>query len=386
MSWRKVRLGDIAEFSNGLNFGKEAYSKGIKLIGVSDFGNRFFPEYNELEEVKEQVVRQNDLLTDGDIVFVRSNGNKELVGRCMLIQNPPTKVTFSGFCIKARLTDLENHDPMFWAYHFKNQGFRRAMSGTAIGANIQNLSQRRLAVYEAEVPDLESQRRIASLLSKYDRLISNNQKQIKLLEEAAQRLYKEWFIDLKFPGYEETEIVDGMPKGWKKCPIDEVFQIKYGKTLPTSKISKEGRYPVYGANGVIGFYSEKNIDDYVVLITSRGNGSGDVLRTHDKESFITNNSFIVKPINRSIRLPFIHQLMKSTDFKNICTGSAQPQLTNNSISTLSVLMPSCELISLLCDAENTMYEKIEKLLTQNKLLSQARDRLLPRLMSGEIEV
>ena len=129
MSWRKVRLGDIAEFSNGLNFGKEAYSKGIKLIGVSNFGNRFFPEYNELEEVKEQVVRQNDLLTDGDIVFVRSNGNKELVGRCMLIQNPPTKVTFSGFCIKARLIDLENHDPMFWAYHFKNQGFRRRCLG-----------------------------------------------------------------------------------------------------------------------------------------------------------------------------------------------------------------------------------------------------------------
>ena len=107
MSWTRVKLGDIAEFGNGLNFGKEAYSKGIKLIGVSNFRNRFYPDYKELEEVKEDIVRQNDLLVDGDIVFVRSNGNKELVGRCMLIQNPPTKITFSGFCIRARLKDLE---------------------------------------------------------------------------------------------------------------------------------------------------------------------------------------------------------------------------------------------------------------------------------------
>ena len=126
--------------------------------------------------------------------------------------------------------------------------------------------------------------------------------------------------------------------------------------------------------------------EFTEKISHRRNGSGDVLRTHDKESFVTNNSFIVKPYDHSIRLPFIHQLMKNTDFKNICTGSAQPQLTNNSISTLLVLLPSCELISQFCDIESSWYEKIEMLLTQNRLLSQARDRLLPKLMSGEIEV
>ena len=97
MMWRKVKLGDIAEFSNGINFDKGAYSKGVKLITVSNFGNRFSPEYDSLDEIKEEVVRNNDLLSTGDIVFVRSNGNKELVGRCMLIDNPPEKVTYSGF-------------------------------------------------------------------------------------------------------------------------------------------------------------------------------------------------------------------------------------------------------------------------------------------------
>ena len=91
--WKKVKLGDIATFSNGINFGKESYKAGVKLIGVSNFGNRFFPDYDELEEVDENVLRPNDYLKNGDIVFVRSNGNKELVGRCMLIQNPPSTVT-----------------------------------------------------------------------------------------------------------------------------------------------------------------------------------------------------------------------------------------------------------------------------------------------------
>ena len=95
MRWTKVKLGDIAEFSNGINFGKEAYDQGIKLIGVSNFGDRFYPDYDELEEVREDIVRKTDYLQTGDIVFVRSNGNKELVGRSMLIDNPPAKVTFS---------------------------------------------------------------------------------------------------------------------------------------------------------------------------------------------------------------------------------------------------------------------------------------------------
>lgn len=243
------------------------------------------------------------------------------------------------------------------------------------------------------IPDFEflnfspvQQEHISSILSTFDNLIENNQKQIQLLEEAAQRLYKEWFIDLRFPGHENVEIVDGIPKGWNKCPIDDIFRIRYGKTLPTSKISNKGVYPVYGANGLIGYYDEKNCDDYTVLITSRGNGSGDVSRTHDKESFVTNNSFIVKPLNSLYRISYVYQLMKHTDFKNVCTGSAQPQLTNTSISTIIVAKPAEELIDLFCDRADAFYKKIESLLRQNRYLVEARDRLLPKLMSGEIEV
>ena len=249
-----------------------------------------------------------------------------------------------------------------------------------------NLNVKTIKSIEITLPDLKAQNIVASILSAYDDLIENNQKQIKLLEEAAQRLYKEWFIDLRFPGHENVEIVDGLPKGWNKCSIDEIFRIRYGKTLPTSKISNKGTYPVYGANGIIGYYDEKNCDDYTVLITSRGNGSGEVSRTHDIESFVTNNSFIVEPLNSLYQISYVYQLMKHTDFKSVCTGSAQPQLTNTSISTIIVEKPAEELIDLFCDRAGAFYQNVESLLRQNRYLVEARDRLLPKLMSGDIEV
>ena len=256
------------------------------------------------------------------------------------------------------------------------------------GSTTKFLTIRMLHNLDIPLPNINIQHRIADILSAYDDLIENNRKQIKLLEEAAQRLYKEWFVDLRFPGHEHTKIVDGVPEGWERKPIDDVFIIKYGKTLPTSKITKSGAYPVYGANGVIGFYKEKNCDEYITVITSRGNGSGDVLRTYHKEAFITNNSFTVIPIREYdyCKVQYTYYLMKSLNFKSICTGSAQPQLTNSSISTLILILPAKEIINVFCDMAEPFFYKINILMEQIERITQARDRLLPKLMSGEVEV
>lgn len=361
MSWEKTTLGTIIDIKKGKAITKKDSKEGPYPVILGGREPAYYiDQFNH---------------TGKAIVVSRSGASAGYVS----FWDEAIFVT-DGFLIEPK----ESVDIDYLYYLMK--AHEQELMGLQGGSAIPHVTPKIIGGISIDLPDVDLQRKISEVLKSYDDLIENNKNQIKLLEEAAQRLYKEWFVDLRFPGYEGTEIVDGVPEGWKKHHIDDVFHIKYGKTLPTSKITKEGKYPVYGANGVIGFYLEKNVDDYVVLITSRGNGSGDVLRTHDKESFVTNNSFIVKPYDHSIRLPFIHQLMKNTDFKNICTGSAQPQLTNNSISTLLVLLPSCELISQFCDIESSWYEKIEMLLTLNRLLSQARDRLLPKLMSGEIEV
>lgn len=176
--WKCYKLKDISSLSNGINFDKSAYASGVKLIGVSDFKNRIHPDYDSLQEVDSKVVRSGDYLEKGDIVFVRSNGNKELVGRCMMIDSD-IPVTYSGFCIKLRLKDKKRFEPVFFNYLFRTRQFKKSMTGTAVGANIQNLSQSRLGNCEVKVPDIEAQYCIATILSRYDSLIENYQKQIE---------------------------------------------------------------------------------------------------------------------------------------------------------------------------------------------------------------
>ena len=384
--WKCYKLSEISSLSNGINFEKSAYTSGVKLIGVSDFKNRIHPDYDSLQEVDSKVVKSGDYLEKGDIVFVRSNGNKELVGRCMMIDRD-IPVTYSGFCIKLRLKDKKIFDPVFFNYLFKTRQFKKSMTGTAVGANIQNLSQSRLGSCEVNVPDIEIQKKIATILSRYDSLIENYQKQIKLLEEAAQRLYKEWFVDHHFPGHENTKIVDGVPEGWEEKSISEVFDFKYGKILPTKDFVEDGPIPVYGASKQIGRYTKANCFEPKVLIGSRGN-AGFVHRTIEDETYVTNNSFIVEPCAKYgyLKLPFIFESFKVLDFVAICTGAAQPQLTLNSISSLKYIVPIKDLIVRYCGITTCYFSKIALAYKQIHLLTEARDRLLPRLMNGEFDV
>lgn len=404
MSWETIRLGDIASFSNGINFDKTAYSRGIKLIGVSDFGNRFFPDIINLQEVKREIVRDGDLLKDGDIVFVRSNGNKELVGRCMLISQISEPITFSGFVIRARLHDTEKYDPVFFTYHFKNIAFRRAMSGTAVGANIQNLSQGRLSSYIAKIPDVDTQQRIVNYLFPFDKLIENNQKQIKLLEEAAQRLYKEWFVDLRFPGWETTKIVDGVPEGWRKKRVADIGKVITGKTPSTSK--KE----YY--DGDIPFVTIPDMHDTVYPIHTERTLSNEGANSQ-KGKFIPVDSIMVSCIatvglvnitlddcqtnqqinsiipNEKEMLYYIFCSMKRIKALLDGVGSNGATMTNvnkSKFENIEVLLPPTKLQQMFYDFCAPIFGNIKALSFSIDNAKQARDHLLPKLMSGELEV
>lgn len=383
MSWEKVRLGDIAEFSNGINFGKDDYGKGIKIIGVSNFGDKFSPEYDSLTEVKEEVVKSNDYLYPGDIVFVRSNGNKELIGRCMLIDNKADKVTYSGFCIRARLKNTTKHNPTFWTYHFKNQSFRKAMAGTAVGANIQNLSQGRLADYVTTVPDYDSQVRIAKWLSVYDNLIENNKKQIKLLEEAAERLYREWFVDFHFLGYEDAEIVDGVPDGWKKVGLSNIAPIITGKKDANFGI-KDGNYLFFTCSQEPIKAPSYSFDCDAVILA--GNGDFNVKLYRGKfEAY--QRTYVFSPFDSDDLYLLYYAVVDSMrQLFQGASGSTIKFLTKRMLEEIQVYVPEEDIKYKF----NTIIEdyqlKIELLKKQKELAKESRDRLLPKLMSGEMEV
>lgn len=387
MSMNKVKMGDIALTIQPGPFGSQLHSsdyseEGTPIIMPKDMIDGHISHSN-LAFVSEEHVKRlsRHQVHEGNLMVARKGD----VRKCVFITENEEGWMTGSDCLKVEL-DENRCFPRYIYYQLRSPYIGKWLETISIGATMPSINTGLLSGIELFLPTMDTQKRIASVLLDYDSLIQNNQKQIKLLEEAAQRLYKEWFVDLRFPGHEDTEFVDGLPEGWRSLPIDDVFSIKYGKTLPTSKVSSVGKYPVYGANGIIGYYDEKNCDDYKVLITSRGNGSGDVLRTYDKESFVTNNSFVVTPVDDDMPFVFIHQLMKTTDFKTICTGSAQPQLTNNSISTLQMVIPTKVVVGQYGEIAAPMYKKIESINYQNRSLSEARDRLLPKLMSGEIEL
>lgn len=332
MKWEKVKLGDIATFSNGINFNKTAYAKGIKLIGVSNFGDRFYPDYSQLQEVKKDIVRLEDYLRNGDIVFVRSNGNKELVGRCMLVKNLTERVTYSGFCIRARLDDTDRYDPVYFTYYFKSKAFRRAVSGTAVGANIQNLSQARLSNHDCNVPDIETQHRIADILSAYDDLIENNQKQIKLLEEAAQRLYKEWFVDLRFPGYENTKIVGGVPEGWRRRLLKELISVNYGKDH--KKAPDDGNIPVYGSGGLMRKCNKSLFSGEAVLIPRKGSLNNIM---YVDETFWTVDTMFYATMKQPHTAVFVYFFVKAFDMYSMNIGAAVPSMTTKILDAMDLL-------------------------------------------------
>ena len=381
--WKKVSLDQMGTVSRGKS--KHRPRNDARLFGgkypfiqTGDIGsaglyvNEFSQTYNE-EGLAQSKLWEKDTLC----ITIAAN----IADTALLAFPACFPDSIMGFVADPKISNVK-----FVKYCFDI--LQRDCKQISQGAAQDNLSWKKLSTIEFPCPPIEVQHRIATILSRYDSLIENYQKQIKLLEEAAQRLYKEWFIDLHFPGHENTNIIDGVPEGWEKKSVDSIYNIKYGKNLSTKLITETGFYPVYGANGVIGYYDKANCNEQVVLITSRGNGSGDVLMTYHKDAFITNNSFIVTPSEgfEYCKLPFTFQFLKMANFRAVRTGAAQPQLTNQSIHTVDVILPNKNLIEKFCSATIGMNDTIIKYREQIRLLTEARDRLLPKLMSGAIEV
>lgn len=410
--WKNYKIEDVATLSNGINFDKSAYTKGIKLIGVSDFKDRIYPDYDTLQEVKSDVVRTSDLLSKGDIIFVRSNGNKELVGRCMMV-NMNIPVTYSGFCIRLHVNNQKLINPTFLTYLCKSKDFRKKMSGTAVGANIQNLSQGRLGSCEFSCPDLPTQTRIATILSRYDSLIENYQKQIKLLEEAAQRLYKEWFVDLRFPGHEKVKVVDGVPEGWANTTIGEMGCSIESGSRPKGGIDNNltSGYVSVGAENVIGlgkynYTSEKlissdfydnmkrgKIKDRDILIYKDGAYIGRTSLFQDsfphKAAAVNEHVFLLHANDDNYQYYLFFTLYQKVYFEKmqkLNKNAAQPGINQQLLSGLDLILPTKSLVEQFNSFVTPVLHGIFDYAKQIHSLTESRDRLLPRLMSGEIEV
>jgi type I restriction enzyme S subunit len=403
--WPLVRLGSVAEFRNGVNFSKENFGTGIKVIGVGDFQDNVRASFAGLEQIDPRgVVRKEHLLKNGDIIFVRSNGNRELIGRSMFVDGLDEDVTHSAFSIRLRFIS-DACLPRFYAYLFRSQLIRQALSLHGGGTNISNLNQDILSRLEIPLPPKPVQCKIASVLSACDDLVENNSRRIKILEEIARMTYREWFVLFRFPRQDKVKMVESemgpIPRGWKVEPLRELTTLISRGISPqyndeatglviNQKCIRNGRLSLEPARK----QSKKVPEDRLVrlgdvLINSTGVGTlGRVAQVLESISDCTVDSHvsIVRPRNNS---EFLGKalLRLEEEFERLGVGSTgQTELSRERIGSTLVVVPTPDLQGKFSQIVAPMNEMIVRCLAGNSNLGKTRDLLLPKLISGEISL
>jgi type I restriction enzyme, S subunit len=380
----KIKLGKIATFRNGLNFKSDSRGLGCKIIGVPDFGDRLMPDYNSLTEINtDGIVKAEDYLKAGDILFVRSNGNKNLVGRSLFIDKIKQDLVYSGFCIRARF-DNSKVDPLFYAYFFKTQLFRQIIASHAGGANIQNLNQGTLDRTIVPYPPFEIQKKISSILFNYDELIEINISRIKLLEELAQRTYEEWFVKFRVNG--EQLLIDditGLPSGWKKEKLKFFFDVKTGKK-DANFGTDDGRFPFFTCSQEPIKSPSYSFDAAAILLA--GNGEFNV-KTYRGKFEAYQRTYVLIPFDEQ-NFTLIHRsIQRNLRFLTVGSkGAVIKYLTKDMIENFEIIYPTVKILRSFNEVTIPAMIQMENLLRQVQLLKESRDILLPRLMNGSITV
>lgn len=397
MKWEKVKLSEVTEYiTDGDHQPAPKSDSGVLFVKIKDIQDNRLTFDNALFVPQEYYNRlpKNRKAEYGDTLYtvVGSYGIPAFVNH-----NIP-------FCFERNIALLHPNNrviPKYLYYAVNNPIFYGNANNIANGSAQKLIPLSKLAGMEISVPPIERQETIVNILSAYDDLIENNQKQIKLLEEAAQRLYKEWFIDLRFPGHENVKIVDGVPEGWERMVLSEVTSILKRGISP--KYSDNGKYSVINQKCIrssIMDISESrrqekeyvptlNLQDSDTVICSTGTGTlGRVGRVYGDYPNTTFDSHVT--LVRAKENPnYIYHVVKSQQeyLMGMGRGSTnQQELYRDVIERLVVLCPSQDILLKADRVLNAIHCKIKAVYLQNNLLVESRDRLLPKLMSGELEV
>ena len=312
-----------------------------------------------------------------DDILVTNSGT---IGRMAFIEDVPAtyRTTFQKSVAIVK-PDKERVLPQYLYYQLQN-----SVDGFVHQSNVsaqKNLLLSTMRAFTMRIHEnMEEQLRIASILAAYDNLIKNNRKQIKLLEEAAQRLYKEWFVDLRFPGHETTSIVNGIPEGWFTAAVTDLLEIRYGKD---HKALEDGEIPAYGSGGIMRRVNKALYSGESVLIPRKGSLNNIILVRGDFWTIDT--MFFCIPKRPNIA-KYIYLYLSGVDMYAMNIGAAVPSMTVKILEGMKLLCPTDHVLESFEETVRPYFDMIELLKNKNVLLAEARDKLLPKLMSGEIEV
>lgn len=408
MIYPKVKLGEYINILSGFAFKTKDFTDiGVPIIKIKNVTPPTVT-LSDLSYVTEEIAEKQKryILEYNDVVIALTgshiNQMASVVGRIARVKHQEKTL------LNQRVGKITSKDPNicnldYIYYYLSQEKIKIELANKAGGAaNQANISPTDVKNLIIPFPDIDTQKRIADILSNYDNLIENNQKQIKLLEEAAQRLYKEWFVDLHFPGYESATITDGVPEGWNRNAVDSIVNLLSGYAFKSTTFDDSGDFKIVTIKNVQdGFFDGENVNRILEMPTKMPDHC--VLQDGDILLSLTGNVGRVCLVNgenyllnqRVAKLDskfkgYTYCLFRSKDMfdamNNLANGAAQQNLSPIRTGNIEILIPND---TLLADFEEIINPIIKKILILNKEISelkQARDRLLHKLMSGEIEV
>lgn len=291
----------------------------------------------------------------------------------------------------------EEKDKIFLKYVLSTKEFKKYMQLVATGSTIKNLAPSQVANYEFELKDNVDKYKVSNLLSSIDNKIENNNKINAELESLAKTIYDYWFLQFEFPNEEgkpykssggkmvwNKELKREIPEGWAVKKLNSIANLYQPEILPSNLMKEDGKYFVYGANGIVGRYNKFNHEHPEIAICCRGASCGNYLMTLPK-SWITGNSMVVTPKDSSVTKEYLYHSLRYIDIKRYVTGSAQPQITRSNLDGIKVVIPPFKSLEHFSNKAEKIRNELIKNINENNELSSLRDFLLPMLMNGQVQ-
>ena len=364
-------LSDVCEFIVDCpHTTSENEGKGYPLIRTPNIGKGRLI-LDGVHRVSKDVYNKRNFRAipqDDDLIFAREapagnvaiikNGQKVCLGQRTVLIRPNKSFV----------------DPDFLVYYLLAPQQQYKLLGTANGATVAHVNLPIIRSLSVDLPNITKQRIIGKLLSAYDDLIENNQKQIKLLEEAAQRLHKEWFVDLRFPGHETTPIINGLPQGWRMGTIQDIVVYHDKKRKPLSGMQRaemQGEYRYYGAASILDYVNNYLFDGTYLLLGEDGTvitEDGYPILQYVNGKFWVNNHAHVLTGTPDYPTEYLYMMFKATKVRDVVTGVAQPKISQARLSNKKTIIPNKEIVCDYCSIISPIFERILSLERQIKWL------------------
>ena len=396
---------------NGIYKKKKFHGKGQKVINMGELFSYDFISNQEMRRIElNDRELANYLVKDGDLLFARRSFVLEGSGKCSLVVQPSENTTFESSIIRAR-PNPDWTDPHFYYYLFRSPQGRALISSIATRTAVSGIRGSELALLKVPKPPLPTQRKIATVLSTYDNLIENNTRRIKTLEEMASAIYREWFVEFRFPGHEGVEMVESelglIPQGWEIGRLGDlcavvpgyafkskdwqdtgvaVVKIKNIKSDNTIDVQDMDRIPPEILLPKLDKYRLKNGD---FLIAMTGATAGKVGRLRTTTTMMLNQRVAkIDPIDGYRDYIWCKILLEETqkEFFYLADGAAQPNMSGSQIENYKIVCPPQSMCNNFSSIVGEILIQTDNLILRNANLRKTRDLLLPKLISGEIDV